>query len=412
MISQAQGVLQTEKGATVLQIGSRSKGSFRSRSARHLQTHKPHEKDDEKKAPAQVPQHVAKEAISYNTLTKTFYSKGMVISNEEFQKKVVRCEASDFSISFEEATLGEEVLQTIAKLSNLQQLILQGCTFIAKDGDKFTDVSLTFLSETSSLQNLEISQTNKTNTRLRFDGLHAEALTALKVLDLGGSKLLPEFGELSSLFQLNRLILKNCVDVNDKSLLQVAQIISLQLLDLSGCTALTPPGLKAFAQKREKELSARRVITPITCLALDDMGDKFTDAHLVFLTHMNGLKVLSLQYSNTFSGSGLSYMPKTVVALDLRECANVRISELQKVLKWNMSSINVSGCQQVRDELVQRLREERARHNLTGEIVFAEIGPEDQVDWLASQLRKLNLHTFDPQVNAADSSGSGACVIL
>jgi hypothetical protein len=383
------------------------------------------EKDDEKKSFALVeppPQELRvfdltesehpKETIQYDALTKTFYSKGMVISIQEFQKKIGKCRDTDFIISFEESILSKEVCSAIGALSNLQQLILQGCTFVAKDDERFTDIRLDFLSDTTGLQNLEISHTDEASTTVHLVALNTEILAALRVLDLSCSKLSPEFSELQSLFQLNRLILKGCANVDDRSLLQVAGIINLQFLDLSGCIALTPQGLKEFAQKRQQNITAKRVVTPITCLALDDMEDKFTDAHLVFLKHMQGLKVLSLQYSNHFLGSGLSHMPKTVQVLDLRECRNVRVEQLQRVLTSNMRSINVNGCPLFDAHSVQRLRDVRTRHNVTGEIVFTEATSSQEVDWLGAELRKLQLQTFDPEVGDPAFQEQCFCAIL
>ena len=145
------------------------------------------------------------------------------------------------ALSVSNTGCGDRGVQGIVELSRLQRLVLMGCHRVSTSG-------VALLSTLNALQDLDFSVSASLH-----DASMAEVgrLTNLKALDVNGSTLLSNMGYhcLGSLLLLTRLDLSDCAAVDDEIILRcIVSMVSLVLLSLDGCTALTRQGLSRLSK--------------------------------------------------------------------------------------------------------------------------------------------------------------------
>jgi len=192
-----------------------------------------------------------------------------------------------FSVPKKEAKVTNEGLNSIIEMKSLMHLELSGCQFLTPSG-------IRVLSKKQNLRFLDLSRSRISN---RFM-LPITTMKNLNHLNLSENPGISGIGiqVLITFENLKSLCLKNCSNLNEQDLTEIAKFTKLRTLDLRMCEYITGSAFQFFSS-----------ISKLKTLDLSDCAS-LSDSSLSYIAKIRHLKTLVLQYCPCITDKGLAFL--------------------------------------------------------------------------------------------------------
>ena len=228
----------------------------------------------------------------------------------------------------------DENIHFFSKFKHLRFLNINGAGYLE-------DSEMTFLTNLSNLEGLELAYTNFSN-----DGYQKlSVLHNLKYLNLSGTKISDESLKVlsSSLPNLELLNLNNCENITSKGLTYLEKFTKLRLIYVSNYPKLTWSANMESLDSAYLRFTDKEYL-PISFLInlkyLDLSGTKVTDENLkMFSSALYNLEIINLNNCQNISEQGLHYLNKLpkLGLIYMNNCPQVSKNLIQQIssLKLN-----------------------------------------------------------------------------
>ncbi|WP_073604448.1 leucine-rich repeat domain-containing protein, partial [Vibrio aerogenes] len=276
-------------------------------------------------------------------------------------------------------------LQSIEKLTQLQQLDLTGC-------EKLT--SLRGIEKLTQLQQLDLSRCDNLTS---LQGI--EKLTQLQQLDLSRCDNLTSLKGIENLSQLQQLSLR--FSKNLTSLKGIEKLTQLQQLDLTGCENLTSlQGIENLSQLQQLDLSRCDNLTSLKGIEnlsqLQQLSLRFSKnlTSLKGIEKLTQLKQLDLTGCNNLTSlQGLEKLPQ-LQQLDLSRCDNLTslqgIENLTQLKRLDVDDGQIKDLEPLRP-IIHQLDELYLHGNPLEEIYGIQLALfENNLDTIKNLLARLD----------------------
>jgi hypothetical protein len=276
----------------------------------------------------------------------------------------------------------KEGLLTLNRFNFLTYLDLSNC-IVTEELPSFQD----WLKFMTSLKTLKFTSWDRVN----LNQLACHALRSLEVLDLSNVRNLrdEDLIGLASAENLSELHISGCNAITDEGLKVCANIPNLNTLIARDCEGITIKGLREFGRLKERKSEQLRV--------LDLSNSNFQDDLFQNLHSFRSLEALRLVHCPHLTGATLESLPKSVLTIDLSQCAKLSGSNLIKLAETNCRNIIVKRCSLVTQEHIAALLHQCKSLHVTVDSDFNK-----EVEVLADSLRALSL---SPASQTADVAG-------
>ena len=281
----------------------------------------------------------------------------------------------------------KEGLLTLHRFNFLTYLDLSNC-IVTEELPSFQN----WLKFMSSLKTLKFTSWDRVN----LNQLACYALRSLEVLDLSNVRNLrdEDLVGLASAENLSELNISSCYGITDEGLKVCANIPNLNTIKAGDCEGITIKGLREFGRLKERRGVQLRV--------LDLSNSNFQDDLFQNLYGFRGLEALRLVHCPHLTGATLESLPKSVLTIDLSQCAKISGSNLIKLAETNCRNIIVKRCPRLmvtKEHIAALLLQCKSRH------VTVDSDFNKEVEVLADSLRVLSLSPASPASQTADGAG-------